>query len=46
MKEDKDDGGCNGCTYKDSDDCPVKLAKDAGVELEGNFYCPNGKLRG
>ena len=31
-------GGCNGCAYKGSEDCPKELFPD------GNFYCPNGRL--
>ena len=31
-------GGCNGCAYKGSEDCPLHLVDD------GNFYCPNGRL--
>ena len=34
----QDTGGCNGCTYKGSEDCPL------GFIDSGNFYCPNGKL--
>ena len=30
--------GCNGCTYKGGEDCPLNYMTD------GNFFCPNGKL--
>ena len=31
-------GGCNGCTYKGGEDCPLNYMTD------GNFFCPNGTL--
>jgi len=30
--------GCNGCTYKGGEDCPLNYMTD------GNFFCPNGTL--
>lgn len=32
--------GCDGCEDKGSDDCPISHSGD------GNFVCPNGKLKG
>lgn len=36
----KKKNGCDGCTYKGSNDCALRL-KDSE-----NIYCPNGKLNG
>ena len=37
-EEEQKTGGCNGCAYRGSEDCPLDLVDD------GNFFCPNGRL--